>query len=62
MTIIAVIVAQLVDVGGLLMSESLTLTSVIHGSNPNISKILSTNCTLEKDKNKRKKWPGRAHL
>ena len=44
----------------LLVERSLP-TSEIRGSNPVISKILSTNCTIEKRKIK-KKSPGMAHL
>ena len=47
------VVAQLV--------ELLLPTPEIRGSNPDIGKILSTNCTIEKTKIKKKK-PGMAHL
>ena len=47
------VVAQLV--------EQLLLTPEICGSNPDTSKILSTNCTIEKTKIN-KEWPGMAHL
>ena len=43
-----------------LVEQSL-LTPVIRGSNPDIGKVLSTNCTLEKTKIKIKR-PGMAHL
>ena len=43
----AVVVAQLV--------ERLLSTPEIRGSNPDIGKILSTNCTIEKTKKKKKK-------
>ena len=49
----AVVVAQLVE-------RSLP-TPEIRGSNPDIGKILSTNCTLEKIKLKKKR-PGMAHI
>ena len=49
----AVVVAQLV--------EQLLPTPDIRGSNPDIGKILSTNCTLEKTKIKKKR-PGMAYL
>ena len=44
----AVIVAQLI--------ERLLPTSKIHGSNPDIGEILSTNCTIEKTKIKKIGW------
>ena len=47
------VVAQLV--------ERLLPTSEIRGLNPDIGKILSTNCTIEKTKIKKKR-PGMAHL
>ena len=47
------VVAQLVE-------RSLP-TPEIGGSNPDIGKVLSTNCTLEKTKIKKKR-PGMAHL
>ena len=43
-----------------LLERSL-LTPEIRGSNPIIGKILSTNCTIEKTKIKKKR-PGMAHL
>ena len=49
----AVVVAQLV--------ERLLTTPEIRGSNPDIGKILSTNCTVEETKIKKKR-PGMAHL
>ena len=49
----AVVVAQLVE-------RSLP-TPDVRGSNPDIGKVLSTNCTLEKTKIKKKR-PGMAHL
>ena len=49
----AVVVAQLVE-------RSLP-TPEVRGSNPDIGKVLSTNCTLEKTKIKKKR-PGMAHL
>ena len=36
-------------------------TPEIRGSSPGVGKIISTNCTVEKTKIK-KKWPGMAHL
>ena len=47
----AVVVAQLV--------ERSLLTPEIRGSNPDIGKVLSTNCTIEKTKIKKKRpeWP-----
>ena len=51
----AVVVAQLV--------KRSVPTPEIRGSNPNIGKMLSTNCTLEKTiVKKNKKWLGMAHL
>ena len=47
------VVAQLVE-------RSLPTTE-IHGSIPDISKMLSNNCTIEKTKLKKKR-PGMAHL
>ena len=49
----AVVVAQLV--------ERLLPTPEIHGSNPDIGKILFTNCTIEKTKIMKKR-PRMAHL
>ena len=49
----AVVVAQLV--------ERSLLTPEIRGSNPDIGKTLSTNCTIEKTKIKKKR-SGMAHL
>ena len=49
----AVVVAQLV--------ERSLLTPEIRGSNPDIGKVLSTNCTIEKTKIKKKR-PGMAQL
>ena len=49
----AVVVAQLV--------EQLLPTPDIRGSNPDMGKILSTKCTLEKTKIKKKR-PGMSHL
>ena len=49
----AVVVAQLV--------EQLLPTPVIRGLNPDIGKLLSTNCTIEKMKIKQKR-PEMAHL
>ena len=49
----ALVVAQLV--------EQSVPTPEIRSSNPDISKILSTNCTIEKMKMKKKR-PGMAHL
>ena len=50
----AVVVAQLV--------ERFPLTPEIHGSNPNIGKILSTNCTYKKKRKINIKRPGMGHL
>ena len=52
-TALAVVVAQLV--------ERLLLTQEIRGLNPDIGEILSTKCTIEKTKIKKKR-PGMAHL
>ena len=41
--------------------ERLLLTAEIPDSNPDIGKILSTNCTIEKTKIKKKR-PGMAHI
>ena len=49
----AVVEAQLV--------ERLLLTPEIRSLNPDISKILATNCTIEKSKIKKKR-PGMAHF
>ena len=49
----AVVVGQLV--------EQLLPAPVIGGLNPDIGKLLSTNCTVEKTKIKQKR-PGMAHL
>ena len=50
---LAVVVAQLV--------ERMLLTQEIRGSNPDIGKIVSTNCTIRKTKIKGKR-PGMDHL
>ena len=44
-----------------LLVERSLLTPEIRGSNPDISKILSTNCTIEKTKLMKKRL-GMAHL
>ena len=51
---VAVVVAQFV--------ERSLLTPLIHGLNPNIGKVLSTNCNYIKKMKIKKKSPGMAHL
>ena len=49
------------ELGQWLLVERSLPTPEIRGSNPDISKILSTNCKIEKTRIKKKR-PGMAHL